>query len=359
MRTRLGLLLLALTVLGLPPAPAPAVEPTPHATPHTTQEASPAVASTPARGAAPAIPFVRGTHLDFGSGLWRLIRPDGTRQRLPRASWSDAATLGPAVVGSFGTEAGVAVDVVRPGHRTDRTVGYRHFGLVTTPDRSIVGYLLDDGRLRVLEQGGRRVLHLPAVPHADHPGALLGSGTCQAAYPEGGGCTAFVNGTRGRVWLSTSHGIVERLRGVRQVTAASARGDVLAQQSDGCWARLRAGGDEMAFRTCEVDALTGFSPSGHRVLGVERPHPYGDLRALRVFGRGGRLLTRIDLPHGFEHRVTDAAWEDDDHLLVVGYDGTRWHLTRYGIDGDDVTVEDAAAPVRALPDYPAFRLPVA
>jgi hypothetical protein len=52
----------------------------------------------------------------------------------------------------------------------------------------------------------------------------------------------------------------------------------------------------------------------------------------------------------FDHRATrrtdafvaSSVWEDDSHLLATTFQGGKWYLVRYGVDG---SMEIAAGPV--------------
>ena len=313
----------------------------------------PAAVPAPPRGEAPRIPFRRATDVTFGAGTWKLVRPDGTVQRTGRATWGDFAVLGRSVVGTFGSENGVVLDVVGPGGRVERRSGLEHYGLGLSPDRSIVGYLDDAERPVALEAGATRTLRLARVSGARRLGALLGSGTCQEQAPEGGGCTAFVDVRRG-VRYTTSHGITDTVPGLLQVADVNARGRVAGVVSRGptCSGVLDDVGADPAWTTCD-HTLRAFAPGGRQVLG-ERVDRAGDLTQTAIYGRGGALLASWSW-QASGLRATDVTWEDPQHLLAVVHLGNAWWIYRLGVDG---STERAAGPLRVGPDYAPYQLPL-
>ena len=248
--------------------------------------------------------------------------------------------------------------VDRDGQRTRRFAHLGPYGLVTTPDHSIVGFLDDDGALQVLENAGRRRLALPAVAQADSPGALLGSGTCREEFPEGGGCTAFLNTPHDdRAWLTTSHGIVDRVPGLLSVTDASQQGRLIgltSRQPRRCSSLLSARG-RVAWQTCRFE-LTAFSPDGELSYGTLGREVGVDVHGLAIFDRSGHRLAEWSRKRtGYRHQVADVTWEDSRHLLVVVYARGAWSVVRLGADGSR---EYAVAPRSMEPDFSPFRLPL-
>ena len=350
----------AVTTLGLL-----SVAPSPAAGLHPTRDVR--VVSTPGtdeipttgltRGSAPRIPYLRGRGVDEGDGRWRLVRADGTRLRVP-VGYYDFATLGRGAIGTLGTEAGVRIDRVGPAGRLLRSrTGYEHYGLVTTPDRSIVGYLGDDERLVVLEDDGRRRLEMARVRGADRPGALLGRGTCRE-QSGGGGCTAFLDSRRDTgARYTTSHGIVDSVPGLLSVTDVDRRGRLvgLTEKRPRCSGLLRGPSGRLAWHTCDHD-LTAFSPDGRHVLGTRGRF---DPTKVAVYDRAGDVVAsrsfRSAFGGGHDRRLTDVAWESRRHLLAVVYSEGGWSILRLGLDG---SVERVTKRLRESVDYPAYRLPV-
>lgn len=312
-----------------------------------------------ATGPKPRIAYIRGTHLDFGVGDYTLRRPDGTTLRLPGHPWGEWAPLGRGAVGTFGTEAGPQVDVVA-GTGGVRSSFVVHYGLAVSPDRSIVGWLL--GRLNtphVLEGGGRRSFDLPRIGHGLRIGTIAGAKTCKELPPEGGGCTVFVNtaGDRG-VWVSASHGFVEKVGPMRSVTDIDQRSRVIGRTSDAhgkpCFALWRAD-LHRAWRTCR-SRLVAFAPGGGHVVGLGPvDEKTGAVHAVTVYDdQGARVASYAD-PNGSGGSVLQVAWEDRTHLLATVFDNGRWAVVRLGLDG---TAELATPVVKGRIDYLPYSLPL-
>jgi hypothetical protein len=344
-------------------APSPTTSGAPTKPPST---APPAEAPTPSaplietkglpRGAAPTIAYRRATEVDFGRGNWRLVRPDGSTQTLDEATWEAFALLGDGVVGTFHTEAGVALDIVGPDGALDREVGFEHFGLATTPDHSIVAYLDDDGVVRSIEDSGRRRLAFQPVRAAKHLGAIIGEGTCQEAVPEGGGCAAFVDQRRGRTSIVVSHGIVEQLPVLRTVADALMDVRKIGQVTSGperCDG-LVSPRDTLRWQTCD-SRLEEFSPDGKHVLGTSAGGPVENIDGVTVFGLSGEPVASWSWRADFPRRLVDVTWEDDEHLLAVVHAGGRWTVLRLGLDQ---SVERATRWIASGPDYATYQLPL-
>jgi hypothetical protein len=320
------------------------------------------------RGASPRVAYIRGTHLDFEVGDYTLARPDGTTLRLPRGTWSEWAPMGRGAIGTFGTEAGPEVQVVAGNGRVTSTME-PHFGLAVSADRTIVGWLL--GRLNsphVVEGGGSRAFDLPRIGHGLSIGTIAGKGTCKEQYPEGGGCTVFVNtaGDRG-VWVSTSHGIVSKVGPMRSVTDIDARGHVIGRAADvdakPCSA-MWGPGLHQKWTTC-ASRLVSFSPDGGHVLGTGPvAHRFGEVHRVAVYDASGALLTSYTA-RGGDH-IDQVAWEDGSHVLATVFElGSasscpgacrgHWAVVRLGLDG---SVELATPVVRGRIDYRAWSLPL-
>jgi hypothetical protein len=319
-------------------------------------------------GAPPAIAYIRGRHLDFQVGDYRLHRPDGTTLRLPRASWGAWAPMGRGAIGTFGTEAGPEVQVVTgAGHVASSFV--THFGLAVSPDRSIVGWLL--GRLNtphVVEGGGSRTFDLPRIGHGLSIGTIDGAGTCKEQDPEGGGCTVFVNTAHDHgVWVSTSHGIVTKVGPMRSVTDVDQRGRVIGRAADAggkpCFAMWKPSGHRL-WKTCRY-RLTAFSPDGRRVIGTGPvANRFGDFDTVRLYDDAGHRLAWYTAK-GRDH-VYQVAWEDAHHVLASVFEVAspshcpgscrgHWAVVRLGTDG---SAELATPLVKGRIDFNAYGLPL-
>lgn len=321
------------------------------------------VASLP-RGPAPEIVYAVDPAPVFGDGDFNLVLdPDRATRQLAPGPISDFIVFDNGrVVRTFDTEAGVVVEVLdASGEVVERADGLSGYGLVTTADRSIVGWLDANGAPQVLEDGATRHLPLPAVEDGDHLGALLGSGTCQEQAPEGGGCTGFVDAApdarRPRAWLTTSHGIVDTVSHLSDVRDASADGHLVGRvtgsgDGTGCFGELSPRG-AMRWQTCDHQ-LTDFSPDGAHVIGLTGSSSDAGARGLTVYDGSGAVAAGWSFPEG-RTRIGDIAWESDGAVLVVLNDGDQWSVVRLLLDG---TAEQAVAPHDVGPDFSPFRLPL-
>lgn len=319
-------------------------------------------------GGAPKIGYIRGRHLDFEVGDYRLRRPDGTTLRLPHGTWSEWAPMGRGAIGSFGTEAGPEVQVVSPSGHVRSSMTY-HFGLAVSPDRRIVGWLL--GRLNtphVVEGGGSRTFDLPRIGHGLAIGTISGAKTCKEQEPEGGGCTVFVNTSHDRgVWVSTSHGIVTRVGPMRSVNDVDRHGRVTGRAADSagkkCFAVWRPSGHRI-WRTCH-SRLTTFSPGGRRVIGTGPVESrFGDIHTVTLYDGAGHRLASYSAK-GSSH-ISQVTWEDATHVLANVFElgaashcpGTchgHWAVVRLGVDG---SAELATPIAKGQSDLHPYTLPL-
>jgi hypothetical protein len=318
------------------------------------------------RGSKPGVAYIRGRHLDFEVGDYRLHRPDGTTLGLPRGTWNDWAPMGRGAIGTFGTEAGPEVQVVTgAGHVTSSFVS--HYGLAVSPDRSIVGWLL--GRLNtphVVEGGGSRTFDLPRIGHGLAIGAIAGATTCKEQSPEGGGCTVFVNTAHDRgVWVSTSHGIVTQVGPMRSVTDVNQHGRVTGRAADSadkpCFGVWRPSGHRV-WKTCD-SRLTTFSPDGRRVIGTGPvTSRFGDVHTVTLYDAAGHSLASY-AAKGDSH-IARVTWEDATHVLADVFEGSgpcpgtcrgHWAVVRLGVDG---SAELATPIVKGVIDYQPYLLPL-
>jgi hypothetical protein len=319
----------------------PSAEPSPTATTEPTQAPPGAVTTLTTKGLGqgppPAMDYLAAADPAEPAGNWSLVRPSGERLALDvsRPPFGFATTGNGLVLLEDGGEEAV-VSVVDGAGDEVSSAEVRGYRLAVTPDRSIVGWLAADGRPRAVEGGGARSLDLPVVAQGIEIGAILGSGTCKEAEPEGGGCTAFVNADDPRgAYVSTSHGIVDVAGAMLAVVDAAEDGRMVGLQSvsdQGSCSGIYLVGDDMAWQTCD-HTLTSFSPDGSRVLGTDA---YLD-------GFGQRSVAFLDADdgavlHEFRSRgrgpsVLQTAWEDEDHVLAVVFERGRWSIVRLGADG--------------------------
>lgn len=103
--------------------------------------------------------------------------------------------------------------------------------------------------------------------------------------------------------------------------------------------------------SCDHSFL-GVSPDGEL---ADTTHPYLDGFGngwAAIVDRDGTELARYTPAGGV---VTDQAWQDDEHLLVVAhlYDSREWVVVRLGVDGSEQVV---AGPIRAPMEAYPYRL---
>jgi hypothetical protein len=311
-----------------------------------------------ATGARPGIPWASATKPAFQEGNWRLHRSDGTVVRLPRMTWGTWATIGRgAAIGMSGTEAGPELQRVT-GRGTVSARFVRHFGLAVSPDHRIVGRLDDRGAPRVLEGGGSRSFRLSPVPKSRTIGAIQGSRTCREQAPEGGGCTVFVNGRR-HAFVSTSHGIVDRIDPMLAVTDVTARGRVIGlvsrptPDSRECWG-VYGPAATLLFQTCD-ERLDSFAPGGGRVLAERSRTKWDSVRHVAILGRDGHVVHSWTFDAGPRRSLSQLTWEDAHHLLGALQVRGHWSLVRIGTDG---TVEYAVPPTAGAHALDPFNLPL-
>jgi hypothetical protein len=308
-------------------------------------------------GSPPTIPYASASQPEFGEGDWRLRRPDGTSLDLPRLTWSAWAPMGDGAIGMAGTEAGPELQrVAATGEVRSRLV--QHFGLEVSPDHEIVGWLGDRGRTRVVEGGGIRILSMPRVAKGTKLSAIWGETTCREQDPEGGGCTVFVE-RGGRVWVSTAHGIVDRIGPMLRVSDVNQHGRVIGLVSrrtadrPECWGAFRSGGGRV-FKTCRY-YLDAFSPDGHRILAERAQSRFWSVRRFAVLGRDGHVVSSWTFDASRHRSLNQLTWEDPHHLLGVLMAHGQWGLVRIGTDG---SVEYAGPTVPVNDEYTPFNLPV-
>jgi hypothetical protein len=310
-------------------------------------------------GAEPAIPYAFASNPAFGSGNWRLHRPDGTTLRLPQLTWSAWAPMGGGAIGMAGTEAGPQLQrVSATGKVHARAVD--HFGLAISPDHQILGWLGDHGTPHVVEGGGTRHFTLPRLPHGAHEltvAAIWGDDTCKEQEPEGGGCTLFVNGPH-HVWITSSHGIRSTLGPMLQVSDVNQSGRIAGlvsrrtSQQRACWGVFRVDGKRV-FRSCRY-YLDSFSLDGHEVLADRSQVRWDSIRRFAILDRDGQAVQTWTFRPSRNRSLSQLTWEDSHHLLGVLQAHGQYGLVRIGDDG---SVEYAGAPVDAVNEFSPYDLP--
>lgn len=302
---------------------------------------------------APEIPYLRANRVDFGTGNWRLIRPDGTRQRVGTTTWGDFAVVGRGVLASYPTEAGVEVVRIKPNGQRSVTGGLEHYGLVTSPDHRTAGYLDNRERFVSVENQGRRLVRLIRVPGAERPGAVYTAKahTCRdAEVVVNGGCAAFLNRTADAK-VAASHGFYEEVPRLRSVADVDRRGRVVGTiKAEPKCSGMLVNARRIAWRTCD-HRLESFSPDGRHVLGTKR-NSVDRARSVAIYDTAGVMTASWNWGRAL---VTDVQWEDAGHLLAVQYLDGAWSMVRLGLDGSSELV---VGPLNGVVDYPKLKLPL-
>lgn len=297
-----------------------------------------------AQGPPPAVAFLAAADPADPADTWMLVRPGVEPLELDVERPFGFATMGDGLVVLTDDGDGAAVSVLDGGGEVESSEEVRGYRLAVTPDRSIVAWLGAAGQPTALEGGGARSFDLPEVSQGTEIGAILGSGTCQEAEPEGGGCTAFVNADEPQgVHVSTSHGIVEVAGAMLAVADAAADRRTVALQSvsdEGSCSGIYLAGDDVAWQTCD-HTLTSFSPDGTRVLGTDAYLDGFGQRSVAFLDAADGALLHEFTSKGKGPTVLQTAWEDEDHVLAVVYERGRWAILRLGADG---SAELAAGP---------------
>ncbi|GAB3256340.1 hypothetical protein [Nocardioides dilutus] len=297
-----------------------------------------------AQGPAPAVPYLVATDPNDPAGTWALVRPAGETLELDVERPFGFATMGNGLVVLADDGDGAAVSILDGTGDAESSEEVRGYRLAVTPDRSIVAWLGTAGQPTAVEGGGARSFDLPEVAQGTELGAILGSGTCKEAEPEGGGCTAFVNADEPRAaYVSTSHGLVDVAGSMLAVVDAAADGRMVGLQSvtdEGSCSGVYLVGDDMAWQTCD-HTLTQFAPDATRVLGTDAYLDGFGQRSVAFLDAADGALLHEFTSKGKGPTVLQTAWEDEDHVLAVVYERGRWSVVRLGADG---SAELALAP---------------
>ncbi len=311
-------------------------------------------------GARPEIAYAFATAPEFLGGNFRVHRPSGSVRRIGFLALGQWSTMGRGVFGVATTEVGPQLQRINAHGRIVRRQFLTHGGLAISPDHSIVSWLDNRRRPHDLEGRGRREFTLPRVPKGAQVGAVSGARTCREQAPEGGGCAIFVNAARNSgVFVSTSHGIVARIRPMLQVADVSRQGRVTGLVSTStktkpaCWGVFRPSGQRV-WRTCRY-RLSTFSDDGRRVLGDHGQTRWNSIDRFAIFRHDGSIARAYSFRPGPRRSLSRLTWEDSTHLLGVLRVKDTWSIVRIGVGG---TVEYAVPPVAAVNEFTPFALPV-
>ena len=218
-------------------------------------------------------------------------------------------------------------------------------GLAVSPGGNVVAWTAPDGTVRTAHAETDEVLTMPRVARGRGSFRTVGvtGDDCQQGRSTDDGCTVVVN-SGGKVWLTTSHGIVDSLP--RMIAATTSQGDLLGamvsvdESEPGSCSRMLRGWSRTLWKTCD-NTLDALSPDGAHLVGLPA--------YLDGFGPNALdLLSMVDGSAvqswtGDEDSATyfDQVWEDDQHVLVRTFQDRQWAVVRIGLDG---SMEYAVAP---------------
>jgi hypothetical protein len=321
--------------------------PTPEPTP--TSDATPgdlptySLAGEFPAGPPPALPYLDGKHL---------IRHDQDPVTLPQ-KYDTFAVVGSRFIGTYQDDnGGRLVDIVEADGSVSRTENAEG-GVVVSDMGTTAAYGTPEGTIETVWADGQVQLAngLGAPVSA---AAVVGDGSCNEAD---GGCRVFFNGSNfgDPPRAADSHGIVDTfMEGALRVNDVSPTGLVAVQTSvtDGgsCSGVYDEQHQRFVFETCD-NTLQTFSPDGGRLLaGPDYLDGIGDGSLTVLDTATGDPLAQFEITGGF---IADAAWEDDDHALVVVHTDVGWRILRVGVDGSIAMV---AGPVQTADelDRPYF-----
>lgn len=205
----------------------------------------------------------------------------------------------------------------------------------SSPDDKIVAFAAPDGSVTALQQGGRTVLDLPAIP-AEGPFTVTGvrGEDCTG----GEGCAVYVttSGQGPTSWVTVPGGKAERITGLQSITAVGDR--LLAGITDyhadlsTCSALLEPGGAKVS-ETCD-HRVFGISTDGRHVLAHHSVGSgFGEGELALLDASDASLVASLMSTEQHQGTVMDAVWEDDSHVLAVTYVDGAWGILRFGLDG--------------------------
>ena len=301
-------------------------------------------------------PLLAWAELDYVQGVadgGTIHGTDGTDTPLPSGSLRQLAPLGDGYVVDMGdSEGNETVYVLDRDGRTGDPYEASG-GIAVSPGGNVVAWTAPDGTVSAAHGETGDVLTLRAVP-GPGPYRTIGVTTedCKEGRSNDGGCTVFVtsNGRKPAAYYTTSHGIVDRLPGLMNVSASDLRrvgGMTSVDESEpGSCSRMLQDFETELWETCD-NSLGPISPDGSLMIGLP---DYLD-------GFGPNSMDLLDMTDGTPVRswtsnarsatFFDEVWEDAGHVLVVTYQGGDWAMVRLGVDG---SMEYAVAPVAAS-DY--------
>jgi hypothetical protein len=222
-------------------------------------------------------------------------------------------------------------------------------GLATNPSRTAAAWVTPDGHVQFWQATHTS----PTTVQTPVPGAgpqIIGlSGDCSSAASP---CQALVQ-TSDASTGDVSSLVVSRQGGVDPadqsgLVAVSSVSDTGLRagytrigDGDSCSAVAEGSGSRL-WRTCQ-HSLLAFSPDSDHISADVVFHS----------GLGSSVFAAYDVASGdllFEHQstvktqasVTTSVWEDDSHMLGTTFQGGKWYVVRFGVDG---SMELALGPI--------------
>ncbi|HQR27921.1 MAG TPA: hypothetical protein PLP61_12855 [Nocardioides sp.] len=232
----------------------------------------------------------------------------------------------------------------------DGTAGDRYpldGDLATSPEGQVVAWASPTGEVTVVQSGGTETLTLPRVPGAGpYSAAAVTSEDCVEGRTTDAGCSVLVTttGARPQTWVSTSHGLVDRLGGgIRTLTAyRSFYAGITEYHPDlTTCSQLQDEPGVTRWQTCDF-RLVGFSPDNEHLVAVGSiGDGFGDGELAILDATGTPRVHLLSSRDSFAFSLGQV-WEDDSHVLTVTYQDGRWAVVRVGLDG---SMEYAVPPV--------------
>jgi hypothetical protein len=296
------------------------------------------------QGAPPAIAWSErrsGRTVVHGTGGTSTPAPNRIVELSPMGSGYVVQTLSRAGV----TTRWIGADGT-PGRHEWRT-GH---GLAVSPRGHVAAFAGRRGRVWTIDREGDRVFRFNPVPVTGtaHAVTVAGENCKEGEGDPGFGCSIVVNGPR-RAFYTSSHGIVDLVPRLRQVTTGRGRwlgGITSATDFGACSAMMRSW--RVTWRTCD-NQLSDISPDNRHVLGTPAyADGFGpkDLDVLAT-ADGSVVGSFASARNGHSATYFDQVWEDAEHVLVVTYQDGEWAVVRLGVDG---SMEYAVAPRRGSMD---------
>lgn len=279
--------------------------------------------------------------------------PDGTTTPVPN-NVVELAPMGSGYVVQTALNRPTTVRWVAADGTPARRAWRTGQGLAVSARGGAVAFAGRAGKVWSIDQEGDRVLRLASVPvtgtaravavtgESCKEGEAAGEGAGEGAGDPGVGCSIAVNGAH-RAFRTTSHGIVEQVPRLRQVTTGRGRwigGITSFSEMGSCSAMMRR--QFLRWTTCDHQ-LSDIAPDNQHVLGTPAYADGFGPTTLEVLSTEDGTTTRRFTYARDGHSATyfDEVWEDAAHVLVVTYQDGAWAVVRLGVDG---SMEYAVAP---------------